>query len=244
MEKIIDRIRKLLVKGMDRGTTEHEAQLFIEKAHEMLAEHNLSMQDLSNVEAEAEEVISFMYKEEGAVGLKTWKRVLARATAHLYFCDYFTNTVRGQNGKTFMQLTFVGRPSNVEVACRMMDYFLATVDRLHKEDKPGDIKSRAWSDSYKSGCALRLVKRIEEIIEMRKRGNVETSDSKALVVVADNALAEARNKMYELHPTIINAKIRMTSTDAGARAAGFKAGDRISLNTQVGQDSKHAPLLG
>src|SRR3954466_8588927 len=113
MSQIVDRIRKLLSKTNEAGCTQAEAETAFAMASRLLAEHNLSMDDVSNVEIEREEYI----EDIGSIAGR-WTRelgLLYRVVSKYFFVEGFLST-KIIKGKPTRVLMFFGTPTNVETA--------------------------------------------------------------------------------------------------------------------------------
>src|SRR5262245_26445831 len=97
---LIERIRKILALG-ERGGTEAEAQLAMSMAHQLLAKHNLSIDDVTisdttngmgpiETDESTASKLSYTY----------WSDVIYAAVAELNFCTCFTRTQRRYGKKT------------------------------------------------------------------------------------------------------------------------------------------------
>lgn len=238
-DAILKRIRALL--GMSRGNAnENEAALFAQKAQEMLTAYNL---DLSDVEKSASGGVI----EDGDLMTSSsnpWRRSLATAISRLYFCDYYWGHVR------FMTETrkrgyrrgdkhhFIGLPHNVVVAKEMFVYLVDTIERLAKESRRAKRERSAYENAFRFGCSKRIEARIWE------RYDEATNPPKALIgksnlpALYQGLAVEVQSFMAKNHTDLIT-----TDKYAGKLASmegvidGNKAGERVSLDTQVGAPS-------
>ncbi len=227
--KILDKIQKLL--KLAESPNEHEATLAMEKAHALLAEHNVTMAEVAahNNDVGVEEVGHGTHTTNAGA---TWVRQLWMSTAKLYFCDYFFSS---GNHKTYH--TIIGTKANSATAMHMAEYLTGTVLRLSNEagwGQPGKFKS-----NFRQGCALRLARRMRE---MRELAEAPTSTGTNLPAVYNQT--QVANEAY----TAANFNIRSTKaraikiSDSGGYLAGKIAGDKISLNDQVSGTTKQKEL--
>ena len=158
-DNIVVRIQKLL--ALSSSPNENEAEAAAVKAHEMLAEYNLS---LSEVEVEEED------NNNGSVGHMTavskhsspWVRHLWNGVASLYFCDYMYSS-RSHKTKHWV----IGSSVNSQSACNMADYLQNTIMRLAKEQGQG--QDSRFKTSFKKGCSARLCTRLRELKNEAKK---------------------------------------------------------------------------
>ena len=222
--KIIERVSKLLNLA-GNNPNENEAAAAIAKAHEILAEHNLTM---SQVEAagpkEAEIVRERLDTETNFTD--NYFRSLWGAVAKANYCYCFFS--KNGNRVTF---TLIGRPVNIIVASQMAMYLCQTVKRLCSKSKGNE-----YMLSFRKGAVSRLCERIREM-------NLASSTGTSLVVYGENEIKESR-KMIEGTVTIRPArKMASRLVNAQAYIDGQIAGNKVSLNQQM-EGGPQAPALG
>ena len=234
---IIEKIKKLWTKAQDDGVTEAEAATFTEKVHDLLARHNL---DLSMIaEPEKEECVEEVGWDLGTGG-KPWQGQVAAAAAKLCLCACFRGSRwNDEKKKTTVVLFFIGTKANVEVTKALVGYLYKALARVRIEEqhRQGITKSQGgWIHAFNAGCGARLSNRMYQLIRDREAAKVTTltqAETTALVVVADQELKRARETMYAAHPNLRTRSIRTSRADAAGYAAGYSAGDRISLHSQI-----------
>lgn len=191
MDKIVERIQKILALGK-RGGTEAESAAAMAKANALLAEHNLSM-----AEVESETVGSAKREKIAQAGGRyVYQRELWRAIARLNFCIYFSTRawvkievydkwemvdghwvgVRSRVLKEVLQRQHkvVGRVINTQATINMATYLEQVAERLCRERLT--VKSGAgvvtqgnnntqfyssWAIGFREGVADRLIEKIE-----------------------------------------------------------------------------------
>lgn len=227
MEKLIDRIRKLLTLANDAGATEAEAALASNKASALLAEHNLSMSDVE-LKAEGRENTNFTYQY-------MWHMHCYVAAAELNMCLALVVKKKG-----FRKVTYVGRPTAVAVSKLVGDYFVQTIQRMAKEQGG----SFAHRKSYAMGVALRVRSRVLALIEERKRSATVSAGGTNLP-----ALANLFDSEMEQNWAASGLKKEMTRPARGrtrftaSTAAGWQDGERVGLDPQVGDANGSAKRL-
>jgi hypothetical protein len=243
-ERVLRRIRKLVALA-EGGATEAEAETALRLAHEMLAEHNLSMDDVPENSDDVDPVTSD--GEEWDRYNEAWRRTLMHSAAQLYFCRYFfsdkivpgKNTALSQRG---VKHTFVGRPHNVAVARLMGRYFVTTVNRLANDGcRKTVIRSRTergrYVNTFRLACAERLRERCVKVRERAEAGQAVTSDGRNLPALANMYRREMRANDEFLHNMKIRLreqKSRASFHDTRGYNDGRTAADSISLSAQVG----------
>src|SRR5206468_2718192 len=121
--RVVERVRKLLALGGEKShTTEHEAQLALETAHELLREHDLEMAEIEEQEAFAPIEVT---KDLVFIAPKRWRLTLYSVVAQYNYCALLCRPWQG--GTT---VTFIGRPTNVAAAKLMAEWLCGQLDRL------------------------------------------------------------------------------------------------------------------
>jgi Protein of unknown function (DUF2786) len=180
LEKVAERVRKLLRLAERRGGNEAEAASAAAKAQEILLAHNLT------ASAVEEGGASSGKREDARVrgGAREYEREMWRAVAELNFCFYFaarTRTVKTAGLKTLAgevvrpatyKLSFfhrlVGRVENVAATRATADYLAGAIERILRA-RLGDDGERAgtqlwgdWALSFREGAADQIIERLQE----------------------------------------------------------------------------------
>lgn len=246
-EKIIEKIKKLL--ALAQSANENEAALAAARAQEMLAKYNIEVQ-------EVEKEVSSNIGNEGVVFKYSapWQRGLRKACANMYFCSYYfaddyEQVVRGKRviyakrEKHF----YVGEPHNRAIAILMSEYLIEAVRRLAKEGAkkiPADERT-TYKNSFRLFAAKKLTARILDRIEELKAKSVKTSDGTTLPALAsmyDQALTKNKEWLDEnIDLKYTTSRPQQISTQG--MLDGSKAGNDISLDSQIGSDSGKTALL-
>jgi len=218
MEKIIDKVKKLIALGTNAGATEGERENAIRMAHALLAKHNLSMVDVdsANVGEKRE-------KQTAEYQSVPWTGIIAMAMASLFFCA----VVRERGKKDTFH--YIGKTSNVVTAMLMADYLIKSIN---KQQAAGN-----FSRSFNNGAANKIYGRV---VEMIKPTEVENSTCTDLAVISIyKSEKEANDKMAtEIFKKLVKKPIRQVNKDAAAYIQGAAFGGKVSLNSQVNDQSK------
>lgn len=227
---IIVKIKALLAKAA--GTdNEHEAEVFLAKAHELMEKHQLESLDLETDDPIAEEKV---YPRNNPDGVD-WDFTLLFSVARYFGCK----AIRlNQRPKGFI-MGLIGRESARVTATEMHLYLIAEVKRLAKQ-AVGTHEFRKfvkingatyWQGDYlnKDQCA----RRIGNALIMRLNAMCASSEPVAGTLAGQNALVtmDAVEALYmQLHPDAKAIGGPGISTRKGAHA--LAAG--IGLNLQTG----------
>lgn len=249
-DKLLDRIRKLM--ALSTSPNENEAAAAMAKAQAMLIEHNLSMAEVA-LEATPDDDIIIDKLEEKTDSVP-WARRLAMGVANLYFCKYFFTYAydsRGPGSKPGSYKrrdihSFVGAGHNTAVAKLMFVYLMQAVDRLARDGAksvPSYEKSK-YTTSFKAACAGRLSARISERIAAAKAGTLKTETGSTLpAVIYDDLLKKAQEFMESKFPDMRTTKIRVTQSHFKGVNDGRAAGNSISLDGQLTDNSRSTRMI-
>lgn len=233
-EKLAARIRALRAKTVENGCTEAEALAAAEKLAQLLADHNMT---LDEADLRASPFTRHDHTGVGAVGLKLWKVALAVAE--------LTHTRTWSGGRDAPTgVTFLGLSHEVEVA----SYMLSICERAMQTEAANlmravrglpHIKQAAKVVPFVDGMADRLAARIRDMIPPVVPG-------KGLIVLR-NALID--QEMARRGIEIESGRARRP-LDTAAYHAGRAAADKVALNQGLaGSDnlvaltvSEHAAL--
>ncbi len=212
----LDRIRKLL--ALAGSSNEHEAELAMKKAHELMLRHNL---DAAQARAASGYQVAHVGDPE-----KRGNRVESDIVG-LLIEFFFVKAIRvpvyvARTGTRGLVYELVGSPENLEMARHVYEFLMATVERLWRENR-SDPRVRSGRDRlhYQAGV----------VNGFRGKLLAQQTDLKqvaGLVWAGDRKL----DRFYRLrhpHVTTRRSRVRMT----GAYNAGREAGGKIVLHKPV-----------
>jgi hypothetical protein len=220
---VINKIRNLRARAADAASTEGEAEMAIKIAAKLMAEHNLTLDDIG---VKAEGVKADRWGPDGKhrpVAASAWFGVQK-------LCN-----VRIIRDNACAKLIIVGNPTDVETAFYYLDIVNAACkacwDTYFKtwECREAILKhgsQRGVSQDFKKGVAYRLGERMAEMA--KQRDGEQTAQGQGLVVVKDALInSYVREKIGKLS----QGKGAINSQDA--YSAGKVAGNSVGLNTGV-----------
>jgi len=224
MEKIRDRIRKLLRLARDKGASENEAAVALSLANKLMLEHNIE-----HVGEEEEETRVVHGSRMDVDRDERWESFIASATAKLFNC-------RSVMWKGTGAHAFVGRAENVAICEETFPWICEQVEALYKEglkafkNEVGGLNRATRADfrkTFKEACAIRIYRRVAEIVAAN-RGNIP--EHKALVVI-DQSLAQADDLLQKQGVSQGRALRRMRS--GLGTGAGTAAGNSVKLQDDL-----------
>lgn len=223
INKILDRVKKMLALGNDSGATEAERETSLRMAYNLLAKYNLSISDLPDDESnETRE------RQDVVISADRWARSLAQEVARLFFCKYFyTRTVTTGKDKH----CFVGRQSNANTARYMSEYLIKSVKReaTTRYKSPTTPQGR----SFCVGTVDSIRKRVLEMI----KSDTESTPGTAMVLASLHEREQDANTKW-LQVMGVSLSVGKARADNSLRAGAFydgrEYGKSVSLNQQVG----------
>lgn len=222
LEPIFEKIKKLLALA-NNNENENEAAVALEKASKLLAEHNLSLIDVTGRPAD-EDVVEITVT--AALMRQKWANYLWTATAELNFCFYYRTPGRTTGDHHHL----IGTQANVRSVSTMVNYLIDTIERLSWHAVSGHERP-----AYKLGCAQRVAVRLRTLKLDRAKGAAPSTGGN-LPALAD---------LYKVHDSInqdyfnCNHNFKLTFTSGSTtknRAAynkGYADGATIGLDTQI-----------
>ena len=213
-ERILKRIRDLYRMSQDTGSP-NEAAIAAKRVRKLMDEHQIGLADLEQ-SAFSTQMASQTYR-----AMPLWYTSLAIAMANLNDC--IVRRDRMEN-----RLKFQGFDADVIVCLLSMEYL---VNEMKRQLKASGFTRRGETGSFRVGFADGIARQVDAILAERR--TLKTSTGTALVAVKKAAV--------ESEFGIVRYGSRSYSAQSGeATEAGYDAGIRTSLNTQVAGTRKPA----
>lgn len=241
-DAVLKRIRALL--AMSRGNAnEHEAEIAARKVQEMLTEFNLSLGDVEQRDSHGKIIED---NELMTSSSNPWRRDLALAVARLYLCDYYWGHVKFKTDKRKTgyiradRHNFIGLAHNVVVTKEMFVYLVDTIERLAKDARKANGRTSPYEHAFRHGCATRITRRLWEKYEQQTAppaGLLIKSNVPALYKGMD---ARIMDFMEKNHTDLVVTPSKGKHSSWEGVIDGTKAGDRVGLDTQVGEEKPRA----
>lgn len=226
VDRVLDRIRKLL--ALAGSSNQHEAELAMRKAHELMLRHNIEV-----TTAQATAGYEVRYLGDPAKRVSRVESDIVVLLAEFFFVKVIRVPVYlPRTGKRGSLFEIVGTRPNVEMAAHVYAFLLATAERLWKENRT-DKRVRSGRDrlAYQAGVVRGFREKLgTERTELRGTG---------LVWVGDAGL----DRYYRARHPRITTRTRQVRVNA-AHAAGREAGRTVVLHRPVeGGPSGGGPRL-
>lgn len=129
-EELVDKIRKLMAHASDKACTEAEALQFALKAQKLIAEHDVTQEELSQGGDDSNPVSKVSCD---APGRRVWGQELARIVADGFRCKTAVSVIyRGRTSRqgTVTGYSFYGRKADAEAAVLVFQRLYVACNRL------------------------------------------------------------------------------------------------------------------
>lgn len=228
--KIILRIQKLLALANDTRGNEEEANSAMEKAHAIMAEHNLTMATIAATGKKEGEARSKESMDGQA--MFDYQRDLMAVIAETNYCYVSViqkYTKRGAKGAGYR---LIGTESNVATAKAMFEYLMQTINRLVMNEIDNDYRRRMsrWAISWCTGCAERLRERITE------RHNNYLAEQKRKAKEAEAASrhpsSASRNALVVIMEDYAKKEVDLNNDFRNGWEPGTTVANRVKLEAQ------------
>ena len=238
MDKIADRILKILAKTSNPN--EHEAEVAMTMAQELLLKHNLAIEDLHE---ESEDYIEEIVVDTVSRG-STWQRILLQSIAKSNSCT----SIMIKSGKT-KKYVVIGSETNAEACKTLYFYFFNVVTRLthnhHEYNKIMEFsRGSSYYNSYRIGMSSRIGQRLNEA---KLKAEAEGSEEYPALVV---------RSYYEKQDMLVNDymeefgkdyKIKLntgTNRDMSGYEQGYEDGGKVSLSQRDTSNDQQGQIGG
>lgn len=238
IDKVMRKIAKLkkLYEGAKAIKSEGEAQNAAALIQKLLAEYNLTMEEVGTDEEKAannvihEQISGYTRKSIGGY----WEQRLTHVICRWNFCTCY------RYGNSYKNLIIVGKKDNIEMVKWLLDMlkerFVHFSNERYKEyckELEEGVKPSSkdkFQRSYLSGCAAGLDAKLKEEHEREKKEEVELSTKITALVVRNNAEIEEY-----VEKTWGGAKKGRKTREVwdSARSAGFKDGKNTNINKPI-----------
>lgn len=209
--KILDKINKLL--KLAQSPNLQEASSAMEKAHQLLKEHNLQMSDIH----EKSDLSEVIYGESGRI--MNWKKILLNEICTFNYCKVMlSKTFVDYKKNSSSKFVLYGREENIAATKVMYEYLVSAIDRISYESRKYDYFN---VNDFKNGAVRNIAHRLH-MLRIK-----ENNEEKALIPIAK----EAEDFMIQQNPNIREVSIQTRNSTSLEK--GFRRAESISLNSQI-----------
>lgn len=210
---LLRRIQKLM--ALSSSTNQHEAELAMIKAQQLLMKHNIEAGSLDEANQEQYHLKRILKSKRQNAKMNAIARILA---------TFFVSTVYIRV-KDYTYLEILGRPHNVEIAEYVAHFLDRELDALWQQAKRqyGNLKGQTAKNSFFRGIARGYNQKIEAL----KRQY--TDQQTASLMLLENQLERAQEMAYErLKNSTSHARHCHTSS-----AIGEEVGRNLTINPSL-----------
>ncbi len=221
MDKIIDKVRKMMALANDAGASEGERDNALRMAYKLLAKYNLELADVEETSQEEARGLQSV-----VISSDTWGRSVSNAVASLFFCEYYFE--RMSAGRSIRH-NFIGKTSNAITAAHMADYLLDSIKKQAR--KLYKSTTNPQGRSFCVGAALAITQRVAKLVQEDADVGVGT----AVVLASYRKLeAEANEQWLAVHVgELKDVSTKLNTSDASAYFKGHAYGNTVSLANQI-----------
>lgn len=224
-KQIIDRIRALQARTVERGCTEAEALAAANMVGRLLTDYDLSMTDVEI----GEERCGLEYLETGR---KTMHEIQYCLGAIAHYAD--VKLWRQRADAIYWRIALFGTDSDVEFAKFLIQIVRAAMDQelaryRMRCSELGEPTGRRQSNSFLKGMAARIAERLRQMKRDQQADTVASTGRNLMVVKG----ALVKSEFAKLNIRLIKGGSKGAG-DHGAHSAGKAAGDRVGFNRPVG----------
>lgn len=226
--KIVEKIQKLL--ALSESSNEHEAQVSMLKAQQLLIKHKLSLREVKEFKVFNSDIKE--KKSKVSFTKARWKSLLAELVAENFGCYHFFRT------KGTHIITFFGREEDIIVCNIVLEYAVDCINSVVKKIRYKYLKDGYSTKGLENDYALGFINGLHKKFEDQKRANQEWG----LVLVKDKEVVEAfSQKEFD---RIINTETSFLGY-AEIFEKGFEDGEKFSIVDKIteGEQDKAVEVL-
>lgn len=238
MEKIIDRIKKLIALA-NGGSTPEEAATAMEQVQRLMEQHRITQAQVTATDEEHREAAaSGEIGDTGSDTLPLWINTILNSLAETNRVMVYTSRkwIEGPNEKFVkrVMLNAIGRESDRQAMSYMMSYIKTQINGMcQREAKAHAVgNSPSWRNSFRVSASEVVAARIrKQFFSIKKENEAVASENEMVLVGRDLALLN--NDI-----AAVAEKIGLRSRNASfsglghrdAIEAGREAGERVNIS--------------
>ena len=208
--KLIERIKKLLALSSNNPNP-HEAKVALKRAQKLLADNDMSMESVAEVENEE-------VGESKGKNVQKWNRIVYQAITELYQCEYLVDY------NPPARHVVIGTLANRTTALLIIDYVLKAIR----------TESKGKTASFRNGAALGVAQSCQTILENEKKNKEVVIPGTGLVASDIRLVRHSANEKY-LNDEYDGLTTGRRSTTYYDRS-GLDFGSKLSVNPQINRN--------
>ena len=210
---LTEKIQKLL--SLAQSNVEAEAKAAMLRAQALMAENDLSMEEVIAIAPEEEEAEEVRV-DKGTDTIAYWQKLLASVISKNFRCQMFFRSYRNHR----RDIVLVGMPKDVEVAQETMKFAFASANNCWKKYRKGqDYPSRRITEAAKKDFMIGFTRGLRDAF-------AEQVKEKAIVLVQNPKVDDYMNAipLKGKEPLVQRNRV----ADANAEARGYEDGKRMN----------------
>lgn len=217
-ESIVEKIKKLLALAHG-NQNEHEREVAMQFAMDLLSKHNLSMREI-----ESHRLTPNIIEVDSNFRLDAWIRAILRATCKLYYTEiYVSERFDHFRYRQVNVPVFIGSEENIAVTIDVASWL---IDSVRKESNRA-YKDAAERRSFRLGAADRILDRAYTMVEAEKN---KTGSGTSLMVIRNQL--EKANEQHLARLNLRPGRSRSSYVTNEAYADGEAFGNQVGLKKQ------------
>ncbi len=226
-DSVVQKIQKLLALA-EGNQNEHERDVAMRFAMDLLAKHNLSLAQVEGTVFGAD-----LQEIKGNFKLDRWIRSILSAACKLYYTELYIDGGEWDwwgERRINQRPVFIGTSENIAVTIEVAAFLIESV-RLESNRA---FKTAYERKSFRLGAASRLYERAVELVrqEQSMGQSAQSGAGGTSLVVIRNQL-ERMNREYMSTLNLRRKKTRAVYIDSVAFAEGTVYGDQVRLGKEV-----------
>lgn len=236
IEKVMEKVRRMLAIAARENTNPHEAAVAATKAQELMFQYHLKSEDIihdGGARPKAEIDFALFYYASFNKTHETWREALLKAVGDNNFAQVILT-----GPKDMRSCVIVAREVDIEYFKYLYVYLSETIERLAISTRQAEglhIPKVKWDDAFCAGA----VHSIRITMEEQRRADMNRDGGMALVLRSDKDVEE---KFNELYPKQIMPRSRKRNINSHALAAGLREGAKVAINKVI--NSKKTQEIG
>ena len=235
-EDVIAKVKKLL--RLSESDNEHEANLALQRASELMREHCISEAQVQGASKEKIESIDFENIHFPS-NTKNWSQSLAASVARAFGCKpiFVADKYSHQFNTKYVMQVF-GTATDRATVQVMLDYSYATVKRLIKKEQKRLKLEDPWenvkkySHNFRVGLAVSMRSTLETI---RDQNEQEVDDKTQYGIILYDKSKRVESLFKEKYPRPLRSLGSLsTRGSASGYNAGRESGKSVKFNRPVG----------
>jgi hypothetical protein len=234
MEKIIERVRKLL--ELAKSSNVNEAAAAAAAAQKLMVENaitELMIEDCTEPEEEKEEIEKDVLNTDGKA---TWRGMLAICLCEANGCQCYVH------GKALM---IVGKPTPASAVRYLFEYIARQIETIcHNEGMARGRPGRSWYNNFRLGAVSTIGQRLREAAQQARSGmrqkayQEDTNGTGTALVKVNSAIVKLDKQAEEVKKWCkVNLRLHPRNTPSSYNHEGREAGKRAGANIDLGGSS-------